>query len=156
MECASAGQFILPPIIYKGKGIYRGWTSTVDDAETLFAHSNKGFITDSLALEWLHRFDAWTSICAAGAPRFLLLDGHRTHYSLQFMHYAVTPQYHPHVLSRPLDALRVGTRSLPFSYCEGWHTRLMLGHEQSWRILKMRISRFAMLARRDLGEAVRR
>ena len=92
VECTSAGQFMLPPmIIYKGKGIYRGWTtgSTIDDAEALFAHSDKGFITDNLALEWLHRFDAWTSIRAAGAPRFLLLDSHRTHYSLQFIHYAV-------------------------------------------------------------------
>ena len=73
------------------KDIYRGWTSTVNDAETLFAHSNKGFITDNLALEWLHRYGAWTSIRAAGAPRFLLLDGHHTHYSesFQFMRYVV-------------------------------------------------------------------
>ena len=63
VECASAGQFMLPPvIIYKGKGIYGGWTSAVDDAEALFAHSTKGFIMDNLELEWLHRFDAWTSI----------------------------------------------------------------------------------------------
>ena len=49
--CTSAGQFMLPAmIIYKRKGIYRGWTSTVDNAEALFAHSNKGFITDNLAL----------------------------------------------------------------------------------------------------------
>ena len=46
---------MLPPmIIYKGKGICRGWTSTVDDADTLFAHSNKGFITGNLAMDWLH------------------------------------------------------------------------------------------------------
>ena len=62
VECTSAVQFMLPPmIIYKGKGIYHGCTSTVDNAETLFAHSNKGFITDNLALEWLHHFDTWTS-----------------------------------------------------------------------------------------------
>ena len=84
VECTLAGQFMLPPmVIYKGKGIYRGWTSTIDDAEALFAHSDKAFITDNLAFEWLHRFDAWTSIRAAVAPRFLLLDSHRTHYSLQ-------------------------------------------------------------------------
>ena len=102
---------MLPPmIIYKGKGIYRGWTSTVDDADTLFAHSDKGFITENLALEWLHRFDTWTSIRAAGAPRFLLLDGHRTHYSLQFIRYAVAhgiilmsyPGHSTHLL-QPLD-----------------------------------------------------
>ena len=52
VECTSAGQFMLPPmIIYKRKGIYRGWTSSVDDVEALFAHSNKEFITDNLALE---------------------------------------------------------------------------------------------------------
>ena len=52
VECTSAGQFMLPPMtIYKGKGIYRGWTSTVDDADALFAHSDKGFITGNLALE---------------------------------------------------------------------------------------------------------
>ena len=71
VECTSAGQFMLPQmIIYKGEGIYRSWTSTINDAKALFAHSNKGFITDNLALEWLHRFDAWTSIRAAGEPRF--------------------------------------------------------------------------------------
>ena len=47
-----AGQFMLPPmIIYKGKGIYHGWTSTIDDTEALFVHSDKGFLTNSLALE---------------------------------------------------------------------------------------------------------
>ena len=52
VECTSAGQFMQPPmIIYKGKGIYRGWTCTVDDAEASFSHINKGFIADNLALE---------------------------------------------------------------------------------------------------------
>ena len=160
VECASAGQFMLPPIIiYRGKGMYRGWTSTVDDAGAPFAHSNKGFTTDNLELEWLHRFDTWTSIRAAGAPRFLLLDGHHTHYSesLQFMRYVVA--HNIVLMSFPGHSthLRAGTRNLPFSYCEGWHSRLiLLGHGQSWRILRMRISRFAILARKDLGEAVRR
>ena len=66
---------MLPPmIIYKWKGIYRDWTGTVHDAEALFARSDKGFTTDNLALEWLHRFDARASMPAAsaghGAPRF--------------------------------------------------------------------------------------
>ena len=33
-----------------------------DDADTLFAHSDKGFITDNLALDWLHHFDTWTNV----------------------------------------------------------------------------------------------
>ena len=83
-------------IIYKGKHIYRGWTRIVDEVEALFAHSNKRFISEDRKLEWLHRFDTWTSINTAGAPRFLLLDGRCTHYSLQFISVA------HYVLSRTL------------------------------------------------------
>ena len=57
----------------------------------------------------------------------------------------------------PLVLLKAGRRNLLFSYCEGWHTRLMLlEHRQNWLIMRMKTSRFAMLARRDQGEAARR
>ena len=117
-------------IIYKGKGIYRGWTSTVDDADTLFAHSDKGFITDNLALDWLHHFDTWTSIRAAGAPRFLLLGGHRTHYSLQFIRYAVAhdiilmsyPGHSTHLL-QPLDVALFAPLQSAYGSAVATHTR---------------------------------
>ena len=93
-------------IIYRGKDIYRGWTSTVDDAGALFAYSKKGFITDNLELGWLHRFNAWTSIRAAGTPLFSLLDGHHTHYSesLQFMRYVIAHKIVATPPPWPLDA----------------------------------------------------
>ena len=51
VEYTSAGQFMLPPvIIYKGEGIYRGWASTVDDAEALFGH-------------WYPSFQLWQGSC---------------------------------------------------------------------------------------------
>ena len=85
---------------------------TANDAEALFAHSNKGFLANNLALEWLHRFGAWTSIRAAGAPRFLLLDGHHTHYSLQFMCYVTAVARNIVLMSYPGRSthLRAGTR----------------------------------------------
>ena len=44
---------MLPPmVIYKRKGIYRGWTSTFDDAEALIAHNDKGFNLSRKALHW--------------------------------------------------------------------------------------------------------
>ena len=122
---------MLPPMItYKGKGIYRGWTSIIDDAEALFVHSNKGFITNNLALEWLQRFDAWTSIRAAGAPRLLLLDGYRTHYSLQFIRYAVTqniilmsyPGHSTHLL-QPLDVALFAPLQSAYGAAVATHTR---------------------------------
>ena len=57
----------------------------------------------------------------------------------------------------PLVLLKVGRRNLLSSYCEGWHTGLMLlGHRQNWPIMRMKTSRYAMLARRDRGGAARR
>ena len=143
--CASAGQFMLPPmIIYKGICIYHGWTSTVDDADTLFVHSNKGFITDSLAMDWLHHFDSdshWQ-------PFLHQLLGH-----LSFLRLLGTGGNFVNKPWRQFVHLRVGIKSLLFSYCERWHTRLMLlGHGQSWQILRMRISRFAMRSEEHTSE----
>ena len=57
----------------------------------------------------------------------------------------------------PLVLLKAGRRNLLSSYCEKWHTRLMLlGHGQNWPILRMKTSRSATLARRDRGGAARR
>ena len=57
----------------------------------------------------------------------------------------------------PLVLLKVGRRNPLSSYCEGWHTGLMLlGHRQNWAIMRMKTSRFAILARRDQGGASRR
>ena len=54
MECTCADNSMLPPmVIYKGKGLYRGWFTEIDDQNTKFAHSTKGYMTDSLAIEWL-------------------------------------------------------------------------------------------------------
>ena len=68
-------------------------------------------MTDKLALAWLRNyFDVWTREQAAGEPRLLLLDGHRTYYSLAFVRYAVQqrsillsyPGHSAHLL-QPLD-----------------------------------------------------
>ena len=68
---------MLPPmVIYKGKGLYRGWFTEVDDQDAKFAHSAKGYMTDKLAIEWLQAFDTVTKEHKRGQPRFLLMDSH--------------------------------------------------------------------------------
>ena len=53
---------MLPPmVIYKGKGLYRGWFTEVDDHNAKCAHSAKGYIADKLAIEWLQAFDMETN-----------------------------------------------------------------------------------------------
>ena len=46
-------------------------------------------MTNNLAIEWLQAFDVATKELAQGQPRFLLMDGQRTHYSLKMTQYAV-------------------------------------------------------------------
>ena len=46
-------------------------------------------MTDKLAIERLQSFYTATKERAQGQPLFLLIDGHRTHYSLKMTRYAV-------------------------------------------------------------------
>ena len=48
-------------------------------------------MADELTIEWLQAFVMATKQCACGQPwfKFLLMDGHYTHYSLKTMQYAV-------------------------------------------------------------------
>ena len=45
-------------------------------------------MTDKLEIEWLQAFDVTKKEHTRGQPRFLLMDGHRTHYSLRMIRYA--------------------------------------------------------------------
>jgi hypothetical protein len=111
--CAGDNTMLPPMVIFKGEGIYHGWFNIKAkvDPRTAFAHSKKGFTMDELALRCLRDyFDAWTKSRPNGEPRLLLLDGHRSHYSLKFVRYArhnniilVSYPGHSTHLLQPLD-----------------------------------------------------
>ena len=115
VETCCANNTTLPPMdIYQGKGLYRGWFDANNDyvdQTAIFVHSDKGFTTNELATRWLvDYFDAWTRDVADGQQRLLILDDHRTHYSIDFARYAVKngitllsyPRHTTHLL-QPLD-----------------------------------------------------
>ena len=110
VECTCADNPMLPPmVIYKGKGLCHGWFTEIDDQNAKFSHSAKGYMTNNLAIEWLQAFDVATKELAQGQPRFLLMDGQRTHYSLKMTQYAVENNImmsylgHSTYLLQPLD-----------------------------------------------------
>ena len=89
VECTCADNSMLPSlVIYKGKRLYRGWFTEVDVQNAKFAHSDKGYMTDNLVIEWLQAFDKATKGRAWGQTWFLPMDGHRAHYSLKMVQYA--------------------------------------------------------------------
>ena len=105
---------MLPPmVIFQGKGLYRDWFDADDDyadQNAIFAHSDKGFTTNDLATQWLSYFDTWTRDAANSQQCLLILDGRRTHYSPDFIRYAVQNKItflsypgHTTYLLQPLD-----------------------------------------------------
>lgn len=90
VECISATGRALPPaVIFRGKAVQQQWFPEPDELRTtyagwLFTSSPKGWIDHELALEWLQRvFIPETHI--EGQARLLILDGHGSHVSTDFM-----------------------------------------------------------------------
>lgn len=51
-------------------------------------YSKKGWTDGEMGLEWIKHFDLYTREKAAGRTRLLLVDGHNSHYTLEFLIYA--------------------------------------------------------------------
>lgn len=114
IECISAlGQALKPLVIYKGKSVQQQWFGLElrDYKDWKFHATDNGWTTDATALEWL-----LTVFIPQSAPRdrndhrLLILDGHGSHETTEFMwecykhniHLLFLPPHTSHVL-QPLD-----------------------------------------------------
>jgi len=62
--------------------------------------SKKGYMTGEIGLEWIRNdFDPPTSEVAQGRPRLLIVDGHASHFTRDFLEYA--KDHDIHVLCLP-------------------------------------------------------
>jgi hypothetical protein len=52
-------------------------------------HSRKGWTDGEIGREWIEDFDKKTRAKADGRKRYLLVDGHNSHYTVEFLTYAV-------------------------------------------------------------------
>ncbi|KAL8290854.1 hypothetical protein RB597_008897 [Gaeumannomyces tritici] len=113
IECISATGVSLPPlIIFKGKyvqeqwfpealGYFKGWEFTATD---------NGWTTDRTAVEWLQKVFLPATRPDPPQPRLLILDGHGSHITKEFMYLCLRndvyilylPPHTSHVL-QPLD-----------------------------------------------------
>ncbi|KID81679.1 transposase [Metarhizium guizhouense ARSEF 977] len=81
-----------------------------DDAA--IAVSTSGFTNDELSLEWLKHFDKHTAQKTTGQYRLLIIDGHGSHHTVEFLQYAEDhsiilfglPPHLTHIL-QPLDVV---------------------------------------------------
>jgi len=85
---------VLPPlVIYKGAKRYIWWYQHLDPdseaGEYLFEISPKGRTNRKLGMEWLKQFDHVTQsrVTATSPYRLLIIDGHDSHITLEFVKY---------------------------------------------------------------------
>jgi hypothetical protein len=114
IECISAlGQSTHPLVIFKGKSVQQQWYGTsLDSFEGWkFTATDNGWTTDDTALEWLQKvFIPQTAPRDPSEPRLLILDGHGSHETDEFMWECFSnniqllflPPHTSHVL-QPLD-----------------------------------------------------
>ncbi|MDB5910656.1 MAG: transposase [Massilia sp.] len=113
VECISAtGKHLPPLVIFKGQSVQQQWfpLDLAPYKPWQFTATEKGWITDSTAVEWLERVFIPGTKPATPEPRLLVVDGHGSHETTEFMwlcfqhniRLLFLPPHTSHVL-QPLD-----------------------------------------------------
>ncbi|CAE7002878.1 DDE 1 domain containing protein [Pyrenophora teres f. teres] len=135
------GSSLPPGIIYEGKaGIQSSWVCDLQPnlQEVFIAHSTSGWINNELGLAWLEQvFNRFTIDKARRRWRLLILDGHGSHVTSDFINFcdahkillAVFPPHSTHSL-QPLDVVMFAP--LASAYSKKLQADLQRGHGTNW------------------------
>ncbi|RDB27179.1 hypothetical protein Hypma_004386 [Hypsizygus marmoreus] len=84
---------IPPAVIFKGEGYQASWKQD-NPLNASLGYSKKGYFDNKISVEWIKQFDKHTRDKAAGRRRLLLVDGHSSHYTREFLAYARENKIH--------------------------------------------------------------
>ncbi|KIK78610.1 hypothetical protein PAXRUDRAFT_772479 [Paxillus rubicundulus Ve08.2h10] len=101
--CAD-GDTIAPTVIYKGQAFSTNWHQD-NSLEASVAHSKKGWTDGVIRRLWIEDFDKKTCMKTNGHARLLLVDGHNSHYTKDFLDYAW--DHNIHVLCYPAHSTHI-------------------------------------------------
>ena len=86
IECVSAnGKKINPVVIFKGKTLQSTWFTPGKTPEYHYTCSEKGWTSNDIGVRWLNDVFLPSTDPGPNIPRLLLLDGHGSHVSVEFM-----------------------------------------------------------------------
>jgi hypothetical protein len=111
IECISINGYTLPPfIIFEGQRIQHSCLDPSLNPETVIRVTPNGWTDHDVALKWLQHFDQHTKSQRQGQYRLLILDGHSSHQTIEFVKYCekesiiplCLPPHTTHIL-QPLD-----------------------------------------------------
>jgi hypothetical protein len=89
MECICADETDIKPMIIMAGQLMKEkhFTNDLSD-DILLAVSESGYINDLLSYKWLQHFNQQTEEKADGEWRILIMDGHGSHLTKEFMDFA--------------------------------------------------------------------
>ncbi|RPD80572.1 DDE-domain-containing protein, partial [Lentinus tigrinus ALCF2SS1-7] len=93
-----------PAVIYKSEAFHTSWKQD-NPLNASLGYSKKGYTDGEIGVAWIKQFDNQTRAKAAGRRRLLLVDGHVSHYTFDFLDYA--RQNHIHILCYPSHSTHV-------------------------------------------------
>jgi hypothetical protein len=111
VEAVSAtGRKIRPLVIFKGKDLQSSWFPHDNIPDWFYTSSEKGWTSNNVAFEWLQRIFLIDTVPKNSIGRILVLDGHGSHITVDFLytckvnnvHLVFLPAHSSHVL-QPLD-----------------------------------------------------
>jgi len=90
IECVSDDGFVVSTyMIFAGKMIMKEWAKCFPDPQATIRVSDKGWTDNEIGVHWLRdTFDLYTKSRTTGSHRLLILDGHGSHVSPEFVEYA--------------------------------------------------------------------
>jgi len=114
IEAVSAGGAHIPLfLIFSGTTHQSSWYNNSElDSDTTIAVFHSGYFNHQLSLDWLHHFEKHTRKLTKGTKRLLLLDGCRSHHTIEFVQFCDNngiipfgfPPHTTHIL-QPLDVV---------------------------------------------------
>jgi transposase len=104
---SGAGEFIPPFVILTGEIHLGSWYQTKIPEDYILGVTKNGFSNSKIAMDWIKHWDKYTHI---GRSRMLIIDGHDSHISVEFINYCFDhdiwllclPPHTTHLL-QPLD-----------------------------------------------------
>jgi DDE superfamily endonuclease/Tc5 transposase-like DNA-binding protein len=89
IEAISAGGHYIPAfLILSGQMHMAQWYQVPElDGDTAIRTASTGYSNDEISLEWLQHFDKHSAKTSIGAKRLLIVDGHGSHHTKQFIQY---------------------------------------------------------------------
>lgn len=134
IECIGAtGTILTPLVIFKGKHVQHQWFIPDQTPDWLYTCTDNAFSTNDVGLQWLR--DIFIPQTAKGVEegeyRLLLLDGHSSHVSTEFMYECfknkIIPYYliaHASHILQPLDLAIFSSLKATYRAAVNFHSQL--------------------------------